>query len=82
MPADLSTGKSISGDSPWLGSIAFLFFSLGVYSFLTTLRAWWELRGLPPELLQKIESDFEKYEINFDPVAHKLGLLRKDFESS
>jgi len=79
MPVDISTGKSITGDSPWLGSIAFLFFSLGVYNFLTILRAWWELRSLPPELLEQIESNFEKYEITFDPVAHKLALLRSEW---
>jgi hypothetical protein len=67
---------SIFSDSPWVASILFLFFSLGVYDRLTFVRAWWELRRLHPDLLKKF--DIEEYEINFDPVAHKLGLLRRN----
>ena len=76
--ADRKNGNSIFHDSPWLGSIFFLFFSFGIYEKLTLMRAWWELRNLSPDLLKKIKLDFEEYEINFDPVAHKLGLLRRN----
>ena len=75
---DIKTGNSIVGDYPWLGSIFFLAFSMGIYDRLTILRAWWELSRASPELIKKLESDFEEYEINFDPVAHKLGLLRRN----
>lgn len=77
MPVDLSTEKSIFNDSPWMASIAFIFFSFGIYERLTFMRAWWELRNLSPDFLNEIELDFEKYEIGFDPVAHKLGLLKR-----
>ena len=73
-----STGSSIFNDSPWFGSIVFLLLSLGIYVKLTYMRAWWELRGLAPDLLSKIELDFGNYEFNFDPVAHKLALLRQN----
>ena len=72
-----STGSSIFNDSPWFGSIVFLLFSIAIYVKLTYLRAWWELKRVPPELLKKIELNFDNYEINFDPVAHKLALLRQ-----
>lgn len=77
--ADLKNRNSIIDDSPWIGSIAFLLFSMGIYVRLSQLRAWWELTRLSPDLLKKIEFDFEEYEINFDPVAHKTGLLRRDW---
>ena len=76
--SDIKTGNSIVGDSPWLGSIFFLAFSVGIYDRLSFVRAWWELSRLSPELLKKVEFDFDEYEINFDPVAHKLGLLRRN----
>lgn len=76
--ADIKTGNSIVVDSPWLGSIFFIIFSMGIYERLTLLRAWWELSRASPDLLKKIEFDFEEYEFNFDPVAHKLGLLRRN----
>lgn len=74
MPVSTERG-SIFGDSPWFGLIFFIFFSLGVYERLTFVRAWWELRRLPPDLLKRF--DIEIYEINFDPVVHKLRLLRR-----
>ncbi len=73
MPVPAERG-SIFSDSPWFASILFLFFSLGAYERLTFVRAWWELRRLPPDLLKRF--DIEEYEINFDPVVHKFGLLR------
>lgn len=73
-----STGSSIFTDSPWFGLIIFLLLSLGIYVKLTYMRAWWELRKLPPDSLNKIELDFGKYEFNFDPIAHKLALLRQN----
>jgi hypothetical protein len=73
-----STGSSISDNSPWFGLIIFLLFSFGIYEKFTLLRVWWELRSLPPDLLRKIELDFETYAVNFDPLAHKLGLLKLD----
>ncbi len=75
--ADIKTGSSIFNKSPWVASIFFIFLSLGVYVRLTYFRAWWELRRMPPELLKKIELNFDNYEINFDPVAHKMALLRQ-----
>ena len=75
MPVSVE-GGSIFGDSPWLASTFFIFLSMGFYERLTFMRAWWELRRLPPDLLQRF--DIEEYEINFDPVAHKLKLLRNN----
>jgi hypothetical protein len=73
MPSSTERGSMFS-DSPWFGLILFIFSSLGVYERLTFMRAWWELRRLPPDFLKKF--DIEEYEKNFDPVVHKLGLLR------
>ena len=77
LEADIKNGNSIFNGSPWLGSISFLLLSLGIYVKLTYLRAWWELKRVPPELLKTIDLNFDNYEINFDPVAHKLALLRQ-----
>ena len=75
---ETAVGGSIFNDSPWLATIAFLLFSVGIYDRLSLVRAGWELSRLSPELLKKVEFDFDEYEINFDPVAHKLGLLRRN----
>ena len=76
--ANFINWNPILNDSPWFKSIGFLFLSMGIYEKLTYLRLWWELRSFPPDLLKKIKLDYEQYGINFDPVAHKLGLLEPD----
>ena len=68
------TSTPIFNDFSIIEFFVFSFFSLGIYTFLSPLYLFWEIRKITKENLECM--DYQKFCANLDPVAHKLGLYK------